>query len=39
LGLTHRIRKALAMIDVNVVDHLIVGETITSMAERSPMGN
>jgi DNA repair protein RadC len=39
LGLTQRIQKALAMIDVKVVDHLIVGETITSMAERGAMGN
>ena len=34
MGLTERIRKALALIEVKVVDHLIVGETIVSMFER-----
>ena len=31
---TERLRRALALIDVRVVDHLIVGEQVTSFAER-----
>lgn len=32
--LTERLRQALALVDVRVLDHLIVGETISSFAER-----
>jgi len=32
--LTHRLKDALALVDVRVVDHLIVGERIVSFAER-----
>jgi DNA repair protein RadC len=28
-----RLRDALALVDIRVVDHLIVGETVTSLAE------
>ena len=31
--ITRRVREALALVDVKVIDHLIVGETIYSMAE------
>jgi DNA repair protein RadC len=31
---TERLRRALALIDVRVVDHLIVGEDVTSFVER-----
>jgi DNA repair protein RadC len=31
---TDRLRRALALIDVTVVDHLIVGHTVVSFAER-----
>jgi len=31
---TERVRRALALIDVRVVDHLIVGERVVSFAER-----
>ena len=33
LNLTNRIKDALQLIDVSVLDHLIIGETITSFAE------
>lgn len=33
INLTSRIKDALQLIDVTVLDHLIVGETITSFAE------
>jgi DNA repair protein RadC len=32
--ITTRLRDALALVDVRVVDHLIIGETVTSLAER-----
>jgi DNA repair protein RadC len=31
--ITRRVREAVALVDVKVIDHLIVGETIYSMAE------
>jgi DNA repair protein RadC len=34
IAITERLRKALALIDVRVLDHLIVGEEVTSFAER-----
>jgi DNA repair protein RadC len=33
-AITRRLTEALALVDVRVLDHLIVGETITSFAER-----
>jgi DNA repair protein RadC len=33
-AITARLRDALALIDVRVLDHIIVGETCTSLAER-----
>ncbi len=33
IAITERLRKALALIDVRVLDHLIVGEDVTSFAE------
>ena len=33
ITITHRLKKALALIDVRVVDHIIVGKTCTSLAE------
>lgn len=32
--ITQRLKDALAMVDIRVLDHLIVGETVTSLAER-----
>ena len=32
--ITHRLKEALILIDVRVLDHLIVGETVVSFAER-----
>ncbi len=32
--ITVRLRDALALVDIRVVDHLIVGESVTSLAER-----
>lgn len=32
--ITHRLKEALSLIDVRVLDHLIVGEEIVSFAER-----
>ena len=34
---TERVRRALALIDVRVVDHLIVGERVMSFVERGMM--
>jgi DNA repair protein RadC len=34
IAITERLRKALALIDVRVLDHLIVGEEVTSFSER-----
>jgi DNA repair protein RadC len=34
IAITERLKKALALIDVRVLDHLIVGEDVTSFAER-----
>jgi DNA repair protein RadC len=34
IAITERLKKALALIDVRVLDHLIVGEEVTSFAER-----
>lgn len=34
IAITERLRKAFALIDVRVLDHLIVGEEVTSFAER-----
>ena len=33
-SLTERLRQALALVDVRVLDHIVVGETLTSFAER-----
>lgn len=33
-ALTERLRQALALVDVRVLDHLVIGETVTSFAER-----
>lgn len=35
--ITQRLRSALELIDVNILDHFIVGETVTSMVERGLM--
>ena len=32
--ITTRLRDALALVDIRVIDHLIVGEKVTSLAER-----
>jgi DNA repair protein RadC len=32
--ITRRLTEALALVDIRVLDHLIVGETVTSFAER-----
>lgn len=32
--ITHRLKDALALVDIRVLDHLIVGESVTSLAER-----
>jgi DNA repair protein RadC len=34
IAITERLKKALALIDVRVLDHLIVGDEVTSFAER-----
>jgi DNA repair protein RadC len=34
IAITERLKKALALIDVRVLDHLIVGDQVTSFAER-----
>lgn len=34
IRITERLRAALALIDVRVLDHLVVGRTVTSLAER-----
>lgn len=34
IRITERLRQALALIDVRVLDHMIIGRTITSLAER-----
>jgi DNA repair protein RadC len=34
IAITERLRKALALIDVRVLDHLIVGDQVTSFSER-----
>ncbi|MBK1717198.1 JAB domain-containing protein [Thiocystis violacea] len=34
LAITRRLKDALSLIDVRVLDHLVVGETCTSLAER-----
>lgn len=34
-GITQKLMQALALIDVNVLDHLILGESYTSFAERN----
>jgi DNA repair protein RadC len=31
--ITRRLKEALALVDIRVLDHFIVGETITSFAE------
>jgi len=33
-AITRRLRDALALVDIRVLDHLIVGENVTSFAER-----
>jgi DNA repair protein RadC len=34
MAITNRLKDALALIDVRVLDHLVVGETVVSLAER-----
>ena len=34
IAITDRLKKALALVDVRVLDHLIVGEEVISFAER-----
>lgn len=34
LNITQRLKDALALVDVRVLDHIVVGETCTSLAER-----
>lgn len=34
IAITNRLKNALALIDVSVLDHIIIGETATSFAER-----
>lgn len=34
LNITQRLKDSLALVDVRVLDHIIVGETCTSLAER-----
>lgn len=36
-AITHRIKEALNLIDVNTLDHIIVGETCVSLAQRGEM--
>lgn len=36
-AITHRIKEALSLIDVNTLDHIIVGETCVSLAQRGEM--
>ena len=33
-NITEKLIKALGLVDIRVLDHLVVGETVTSMAER-----
>lgn len=33
-GVTARLKQAMALLDIRVLDHLIVGETVTSMASQ-----
>ncbi len=37
IAITKRIKDALSLIDVPVLDHIVVGETTISMAERGLM--
>jgi DNA repair protein RadC len=34
ITITKRLKEALALIDVSVLDHIVIGETATSLAER-----
>jgi len=34
IAITERLKKALALVDIRVLDHLIVGEEVISFAER-----
>lgn len=34
IAITKKLKKALALVDMRVLDHLIVGESVTSMAEK-----
>jgi DNA repair protein RadC len=34
IAITKRLKEALALIDVQVLDHIVIGETATSFAER-----
>jgi len=34
IAITKRLKDALALVDIRVLDHLIVGESVTSMAEK-----
>jgi DNA repair protein RadC len=34
IAITKRLKEALALIDVSVLDHIVIGETATSLAER-----
>lgn len=34
IRITERLRKALALVDIRVLDHVIIGDEITCLAER-----
>lgn len=37
ISITRRLKNALALIDIRTLDHMVVGETVTSLAERGLM--
>ena len=37
ISITHRLRDSLSLVDVRVLDHFIIGETVVSMAQRGLM--
>jgi DNA repair protein RadC len=34
VALTHRLRDALGLVDIRVIDHLVIGKTVISFAKR-----
>ncbi len=34
IQITHRLKEALNLLDIRILDHLIIGDNITSFAER-----